>query len=84
MLDLQLPKIDGTEVLAVMQEDPELRAIPVVVLTVTDYDKEMLSSLGLPATCCVVKPLTVEKYLDALRCYSQFGLAIVRVNPSLD
>jgi precorrin-4 methylase len=65
-----------------MKSDQALRDIPVVVLMVSEFDKEMLASYGVPASCFVTKPLTLDKYLDALRCYSQFGLSIVRLHPT--
>jgi CheY-like chemotaxis protein len=79
LLDLNLPKIDGLEVLDEMQRDPALRDIPVVVLTETRMDRELLKRYRIPNDCLIRKPLTLESYLDAVRCFPQFGLSIVRV-----
>lgn len=79
LLDLNLPKIDGLEVLKEMQQDPVLRNLPVVILTGTRLDQEWLKRYRIPADCFIIKPLTLERYLDAVRCFPQFGLSIVRV-----
>ena len=79
LLDLNLPKIDGIEVLAEMQNDPALRHIAVVVLTATSLDRQLLKRHNISTDCYIQKPLTLERYLDAVRCFPQFGVSIVRV-----
>ena len=79
LLDINLPKIDGLEVLNEMQRDTALRHVPVVVLTATRMDQELLKRYRIPTDCFILKPLTLERYLDAIRCFPQFGLSIVRV-----
>ena len=79
LLDINLPKIDGLEVLQEMQDDPELSTIPVVILTVTRLDREILKRYKVASDCFILKPLTLERYLDAVRCFPQFGLSIVKV-----
>lgn len=79
LLDLNLPKIDGLEVLESIQADPELAEIAVVILTSSKMDERILKRYKVEADCFILKPLTVERYLDAIRCFPQFGLSIIRV-----
>ena len=79
LLDINLPKIDGLEVLEELQRDAVLRNLPVVILTSTRMDQQLLKRYRIPADCFILKPLTLESYLDAIRCFPQFGLSIVRV-----
>jgi CheY-like chemotaxis protein len=82
LLDLNLPRVDGAEVLTEMQRDPELRAIPVAVLTASKTDTEIVKRFGLPTKCYIVKPLEIAAYLGAVRCFEQFSITIV-TRPSL-
>jgi CheY-like chemotaxis protein len=82
LLDINLPKVDGTQVLAEMQRDPELRTIPVAVLTASKTDTEIVKRFGLPTKCYIVKPLEIEAFLGAVRCFDEFSITIVR-NPLL-
>lgn len=82
LLDINLPKMDGTEVLAEMQRDAGLRTIPVAVLTASKTDTEIVKRFGLPTKCYIVKPLEIEAYLGAVRCFDQFSITIV-TNPQL-
>jgi CheY-like chemotaxis protein len=82
LLDVNLPKIDAIEVLEEMHADPALRDIPVVILNSTEGDKEMLKRFRIPVDCFILKPLTLERFLDAVRCFPQFGVCIVRVSAS--
>lgn len=82
LLDINLPKMDGTQVLAEMQRDPELRTIPVAVLTASKTDTEIVKRFGLPTKCYIVKPLDIEAFLAAVRCFDQFSITIVS-NPLL-
>jgi CheY-like chemotaxis protein len=77
LLDLNLPKMDGGEVLAEMHRDPDLRTIPVAVLTASKTDAEIVKRFGLPTKCYIVKPLEIEAYLGAVRCFDQFSITIV-------
>jgi CheY-like chemotaxis protein len=79
LLDLSLPKIDGLEVLAEMRKDAVLRDVPVVLLTASRMDEQMLKGLRIQTDCCIPKPLTLERYLEAIKCFPQFGLSIVRL-----
>ena len=79
LLDISLPKMDGLEVLAELQKDDKLRDIPVVVLLASVNDKLMLKDFKIEADCLILKPLTLESYLNAVRCFPQIGLSIVKI-----
>lgn len=77
LLDLNLPKMDGMEVLAELRRDPDLQTIPVAVLTASKTDTELVKRFDLPTKCYIVKPLEIEAYLGAVRCFEQFSITIV-------
>jgi two-component system, chemotaxis family, response regulator Rcp1 len=79
LLETALPKMDGAELLAEIRKDPTLGKIPVVVLTSSPMDERMLTELHLDVDCYILKPLTLERYLDAVRCFPQIGLSIVKI-----
>ena len=79
LLDLALPKIDGLEVLEQIRKDEKLRQLPVVILTASPLDERMLENVNVTPDCCILKPLTLERYLDAVRCFPQMGLSIVKL-----
>jgi two-component system, chemotaxis family, response regulator Rcp1 len=79
LLDMNLPKLDGGEVLAGMHESPELKDIPVVILGANEHDRAILKRFNLPVDCLVIKPLTLERFLDAVRCFPQLGVSIVKI-----
>jgi CheY-like chemotaxis protein len=70
LLDLKMPKVDGTEVLRTMKSDPELKRIPVVVMTSSREDHDLIGSYRLGANAYVVKPV---KFLDFVRAVQQVG-----------
>ncbi|MFQ5889838.1 MAG: response regulator [Gemmatimonadota bacterium] len=77
LLDLNLPRKDGREVLAELKADEKLRRIPVVVLTTSQADEDVLRSYNLNANCFVTKPVDVEKFLEAVQGIENFWLSIV-------
>ncbi|HYI94173.1 MAG TPA: response regulator [Bryobacteraceae bacterium] len=79
LLDIALPKVDGIEVLAELKKDDVLRDIPVAILTASVMDERMLKHFDISADCCIQKPLTLESYLNAVRCFPQMGLSIVKL-----
>jgi two-component system, chemotaxis family, response regulator Rcp1 len=83
LLDITLPKMDAVEVLAALRRDEKLRNIPVVVLTASAMDKGMLEHFNISADCLIMKPLTLESYLNAVRCFPQIGLSIVKIESRL-
>ncbi len=79
LLDLNLPKKSGTEVLAEVKTDAELRDIPVVVLTTSPVERQLLlRTYSLPPNSYVLKPLNWMRFLDAVRCYTELDLMIVK------
>src|SRR5689334_17123464 len=82
LLDLKMPKMDGMEVLEELQNDVCLRKIPVALLTSSQMDEDLLRQYKIPIACFLQKPLTLDRILDAVRCFSEFGVSIVRVTSS--
>ncbi len=79
LLDLNLPKKSGNEVLAELKTDADLRDIPVVVLTTSPVERQSLvKTYGLPHNSYLLKPLSWTRFLDAVRCYSDLELVIVK------
>ena len=81
LLDLNLPKKSGREVLAEIKADPNLRAIPVVVLTTSSAEADVLHSYALHANCYITKPVDLEKFVDVVRSIDDFWLTVVRLPP---
>jgi len=79
LLDLNLPKKDGREVLAEIKSDPTLRRIPVVVLTVSKDEEDILKSYDLYANCYVTKPINMEQFIAVVRSIEDFWLTIVKL-----
>lgn len=77
LLDLKLPKVDGMEVLAQIKSDPELRAVPVVVLTSSREEQDLLNSYNLGTNAYVVKPVDFHEFVDAIK---ELGLFWAVVN----
>jgi CheY-like chemotaxis protein len=79
LLDLNLPKKDGREVLAEIKDDPKLRRIPVVILTTSEAEQDILRSYDLHANCYITKPVDLDSFIDVVRSIEGFWLAIVRL-----
>ncbi|HEX8244751.1 MAG TPA: response regulator [Longimicrobium sp.] len=79
LLDLNLPRKDGRQVLAEIKEDPELRRIPVVVLTTSQAEKDVLAAYQLHANAYIVKPVDLQQFLDVVRSVEGFWLAVVKL-----
>jgi len=77
VLDLNLPKKDGREVLAEIKEDDGLKRIPVVVLTTSEDEQDILKSYNLHANCYVTKPVDLERFIKVVRSIEDFWLGIV-------
>jgi CheY-like chemotaxis protein len=77
ILDLNLPKKDGREVLADIKEDESLKRIPVVVLTTSDDEQDVLKSYNLHANCYVTKPVDLERFIKVVRSIEDFWLGVV-------
>lgn len=78
-LDLNLPRMDGREVLAAIKADPVLRTIPVVVLTTSDLEDDVTGSYSLHANAYVTKPVDFERFIDVVRKIDEFFVSVVRL-----
>jgi len=81
LLDLNLPKMDGREVLAEIKGDEQLKKIPVVVLTTSDYEEDISQSYSLGANCYVTKPVGLEEFAHIVKTIEDFWLTIVKLPP---
>lgn len=77
LLDLNLPRKDGREVLAEIKQDPRFKKIPVVVLTSSEAEQDILRSYELHANCYITKPVEFEKFLNIVRLIEDFWLQVV-------
>jgi CheY-like chemotaxis protein len=74
-----LPRMDGREVLAALKEDPELRRIPVVVLTTSEAEEDVLRSYSLHANAYVTKPVDFARFIEVVRQIDEFFVTVVRL-----
>ena len=81
LLDLNLPRRDGREVLKEIKSDPKLQMIPVVVLTTSAADADIIKSYQLHANCYITKPVDLEQFITVVRSIDDFWLAIVKLPP---
>lgn len=81
LLDLNLPKKDGREVLAEIKTDPHTHHIPVVVLTTSDDEEDVLRSYNLHANAYLVKPIDVMRFIKMIQSLEYFWLSFVRLPP---
>jgi CheY-like chemotaxis protein len=82
-LDLNVPRKDGREVLAELKGDPELKLIPVVVLTSSEAERDLRNVYGLHANCLVSKPVDLEEFLACVQATARFWLSVAKIpNPA--
>jgi chemotaxis family two-component system response regulator Rcp1 len=81
LLDLNLPRKDGREVLREIKEDESLKVIPVVILTTSKAEEDIVKSYSLHANCYVTKPLGLPQFLEVVRSIEDFWFSIVRLPP---
>lgn len=79
LLDLNLPRRDGREVLAELKADPELRVIPVVVLTTSEAEEDIVRSYSLHANAYVSKPVDFDRFIDVIRQIDDFFVTVVKL-----
>jgi len=79
MLDLNLPRRDGLEVLAEIKADPDLRVIPVVILTTSQAEQDILRSYALHANAYVTKPVDFERFIEVIRQIDNFFITVVKL-----
>ncbi|MGA2766610.1 MAG: response regulator [Spirochaetia bacterium] len=81
LLDLNLPRKNGHEVLAEIKEDSQLKRIPVVILTTSSAEKDILSTYNLHANCYITKPVDLNQFMEVVKTIEDFWLTIVRLPP---
>lgn len=81
LLDLNMPRMDGREVLSEIKQDADLRAIPVVVLTTSDADQDILRSYDLHANCYVTKPVGLEQFMSVVKDIRGYWFSVVKLPP---
>ncbi len=81
LLDLNLPRKDGREVLADIKADDRLKRIPVVVLTTSDDDRDIMTSYDLHANCYITKPVDIRRFIEIVKNIENFWFSIVKLPP---
>lgn len=81
LLDLNLPRKNGREVLEEIKTDEALRRIPVVVLTTSDDERDILASYNLYANCYITKPVDLNRFIEIVKSIGHFWLSIVKLPP---
>ena len=79
LLDLNLPIMDGREVLAQIKEDSDFKSIPVVILTTSKAEEDVLKAYQLHANCYIAKPVNLDQFVTVMRYVEEFWLAIVKL-----
>jgi chemotaxis family two-component system response regulator Rcp1 len=79
LLDLHLPKMNGREFLEEIKKDPVFRRIPVVVMTSSSAEEDIIRSYDLHANCCITKPVDLDQFIKIIQSIEQFWLTIVRL-----
>jgi chemotaxis family two-component system response regulator Rcp1 len=82
LLDLNLPKKDGREILTELKNNPDLRSIPVVILTTSQAEEDVLRSYDCGANCFIVKPVDLEQFSSTIRSIEDFWFSIVKLPAS--
>lgn len=82
LLDLNLPKKDGREVLKEIKNDDSLKIIPVVILTVSRSEEDIFKSYNLHANCYISKPVDLSQFIKVIRSVQEFWLTIVKLPPN--
>ena len=81
LLDLNLPKKDGRQVLQEMKADPSLRTIPVVILTSSEAERDIAGAYELQANCYITKPVDLDQFITAVKSIEDFWFSIVKLPP---
>ncbi|MGI9533990.1 MAG: response regulator [Thermodesulfobacteriota bacterium] len=77
LLDLNLPKMNGKDVLAIIKKDLELKRIPVVILTTSDADQDIFATYELHANCYITKPVDFDQFINVIQSVENFWLSVV-------
>jgi len=81
LLDLNLPRMDGRELLAKIKADPSLRRIPVVILTTSKAEEDIIKSYDLHANCYITKPVDMERFITVVKSIEDFWFTVVKLPP---
>ena len=81
LLDLNLPRKNGREVLAEIKSDPKLKSIPVVILTTSNSERDILQAYDQHANCYIVKPVGFDNFVEAMKTIRQFWFSVVTLPP---
>ena len=81
LLDLNLPRMDGRKLLAEIKNDPDLRRIPVVILTTSKSEEDILKTYDLHANCYITKPVDLEQFITVVKSVEEFWFTIVKLPP---
>ena len=84
LLDLNLPRKNGREVLAEIKQDPDLRRIPVVVMTSSDDEKDVLAAYNLYVNCYVTKPVDLDQFISVVKSIEHFWFSVVKLPADVD
>jgi two-component system, chemotaxis family, response regulator Rcp1 len=82
LLDLNLPRMSGPEVLEQIKADPELRSIPVVILTSSQAERDIVRAYELSANCYITKPVDLDQFISVVKTIEDFWFTIVRLPPA--
>lgn len=78
-LDINLPRIDGTEILSIIKNDERLKVIPVIMLTTSDAERDVMKSYLNHANCYITKPVDLEKFMQVIQQIKSFWINIVKL-----
>jgi chemotaxis family two-component system response regulator Rcp1 len=84
ILDLNLPRKDGRQVLAEIKSDPVLRLIPIVIMTISQAEEDILKSYNLHANCFITKPIDLNQFIRVVKSIEDFWFSIVKLPPKED
>ena len=79
LLDLNLPKMDGRQVLAEIKVEPELKRIPLVILTSSKAERDIVQAYDLHANCYIIKPIDLDQFIALVKCIEDFWLTVVKL-----
>ena len=82
LLDLNLPEKDGRETLSEVKADPNLKAIPIVILTTSEEQQDIMASYRLYANCYVTKPVNLDQFINVIKSIEGFWLSVVKLPSS--
>jgi CheY-like chemotaxis protein len=84
LLDLNLPRKDGREVLAEIKADPLLRKIPVIILTTSQAEEDILRAYNLAANCYITKPVDLDQFTKVVQAIEEFWFSVVKLPPNVE